>query len=99
MLLAVGLVEDNFVLVVDTNNKVIRQIDLSDETVWTIPSLEMNYPVGIDFNPTDRKVYWTDLRGDVIKRANLNGTPEEIVSSLHSGEVDPRQFRRWLSDY
>ncbi|KAK2161571.1 hypothetical protein NP493_1573g00022 [Ridgeia piscesae] len=45
----------------------------------------MNYPVGIDFNPTDKKVYWTDLRGDVIKRSNLDGTSEEIVKSLHSG--------------
>ena len=99
MLLPVGLVEDNFVLVVDTNNKAIRQIDLSTESVWTIPSLEMNYPVGIDFNPTDRKVYWTDLRGDAIKRVNLNGTSEEIVSSLHSGEMDPRQIPRWLCHY
>ncbi|KAK2161567.1 hypothetical protein NP493_1573g00015, partial [Ridgeia piscesae] len=81
----VSLVEDNFVLVVDTNNKAIRQIDLSNESVWTIPLPEMNYPVGIDFNPTDKKVYWTDLRGDVIKRSNLDGTSEEIVTSLHSG--------------
>ena len=86
-------------LVVDTNNKAIRQIDLSNESVWTIPLPEMNYPVGIDFNPTDKKVYWTDLRGDVIKRSNLDGTSEEIVTSLHSGEMDPRQIHRWLCDY
>ena len=99
MLLAVGLVEDNFVLVVDTNNKAIRQIDLSNESVWTIPLPEMNYPVGIDFNPTDKKVYWTDLRGDVIKRSNLDGTSEEIVKSLHSGDVDCRLMYTGVCDY
>ena len=99
MFIVLGLVNDNFVLVVDTNNKAIRQIDLTNESVWTIPLPEMNYPVAIDFNPTDRKVYWTDLRGDVIKKANLDGTSEEIVSSLHSGDVDGRLVYAGVCDY
>ena len=83
-----GLVEDNFLLVVDTNNKSIHQIDLAGGSIWKIPlAEEMNYPVGVAFNPTDTKLYWTDLRGDVIKRSNLNGTDEETITSLHIGDV------------
>ncbi|KAK2161572.1 hypothetical protein NP493_1573g00011 [Ridgeia piscesae] len=85
LLLGLGLVEDNFLLVVDTNNGTIHQLDLSDESIWQLPLSEMNYPVAVQFNPTDRKVYWTELRENIIKSSYLNGTDEKTISTLHRG--------------
>ena len=87
LLFGLGLVEDNFLLIVDTNNGTIHQLDLSDESVWQLPLSKMNYPVAVQFNPTDRKVYWTELRENIIRSAYLNGTDEKTISTLHRGNV------------
>jgi len=82
-----GLVEDNFLVVVDTDDKSLYQIDLSDGTSWKLPLTEMVYPVGVAYNPVDARVYWTDVRADNIKRTYLNGTEEEVVAILSSGNI------------
>ena len=82
-----GLVEDNFLVVVNTDDKSLYQIDLSDGTSWKLPLTEMVYPVGVAYNPVDARVYWTDVRADNIKRTYLNGTEEEVVAILSSGDI------------
>lgn len=83
-----GLVEDNFLVVVNTKDKSIYQIDLSEGSTWKIPLTEMNYPVSVAYNPVDMRVYWTDVRDDIAKRSYLNGTKEEVIALLHGGDVD-----------
>ena len=82
-----GLVEDNFLVVADTDDKSLYQIDLSDGSSWKIPVTEMNYPVAVAYNHVDTRVYWIDVRDEIVKRSFLNGTGEEIISVLHTGDV------------
>ena len=82
-----GLVEDNFLVVVDTDDKSLYQIDLSDGSSWKLPLTEMVYPVAVAYNPVDARVYWTDVNANVMKRTYLNGTEEEVVAILSSGDI------------
>ena len=81
------MVEDNFLIVVNSDDKSLYQIDLSDGSSWKLPLTEMVYPVAVAYNPVDARVYWTDVSADHIKRSFLNGTEEEVVAILSSGDV------------
>ena len=76
---------DNFLLVADSVNHGLFQIDLSGATVWRIPLSFLVYPVAVAYDPLDSKVYWTDGLEKRIKRSNLDGTVEEVVYPLDSG--------------
>ena len=37
------------------------------------------YPIAVDYDPSERKVYWTDGRLKAIVRAFLNGSSVEVI--------------------
>ena len=78
-----GLVQDNFLLVVDSLEHGVFQIDLAAGSAWKIPLSLQSNPIAVAYDPLDSKIYWTDVMDKLVKRANLNGTAEEVVNSLH----------------
>ena len=48
----------------------------------TIPLQNLGVPTGVDYDPVDGKVYWTDTDTKSISRAFLNGTAQEVVITL-----------------
>jgi len=80
------LAQDNFLLIADSRENGIFQIDLAARSAWKIPLSLQNNPIAVTYDPLDSKIYWTDVQDKFIKRANLNGTAEEVVNSLHPGK-------------
>lgn len=37
--------------------------------------------VAVAYDPQDKRVYWSDVRRGVIKRANMDGSGEETITS------------------
>ena len=87
VLLVPGMVQDNFLLITDSKEGGLFQVDISAETAWKIPVSHQSNPITVAFDPTDSKIYWTDVEAKVIKRCNLNGTDEELVKSLHPSKL------------
>ena len=79
----IGLVPDNFLLVADSREHGIFQIDMSTGSAWKIPLSHQSNPIAVAYDPLDSKIYWTDVKDKVIKIASLNGTAEEVFISLH----------------
>ncbi|KAK2173115.1 hypothetical protein NP493_903g01036 [Ridgeia piscesae] len=83
----IGLVQDNFLLVTDSNEHGVVQIDLSAGNVWKVPLSQQSNPIALAYDPLHSKIYWTDVQDKLIKRSNLDGTNEESVNSLHNSSV------------
>ena len=79
------MVQDNFLLVTDSVNDGLFQVDLSTGSGLKIPLSQQTNPIAIAYDPMDSKIYWTDVQDKVIKRSNLDGSVEEVVKSLHKG--------------
>ncbi|XP_071959539.1 uncharacterized protein [Antedon mediterranea] len=78
------IVEDNFILAVDTGRKTTYQIDLQEansrdyaHTALYIGPLEN--PIAVGFDPVDRYVYVSDVNAHLIKRSLLDGRKFEII--------------------
>ncbi|KAI0216295.1 Low-density lipoprotein receptor-related protein 2 [Lamellibrachia satsuma] len=82
-----GVVQDNFLLVTDSVNDGLFQVDLSTGSGLKIPLSQQTNPIAIGYDPMDSKIYWTDVQDKVIKRSNLDGSVEEVVKSLHKDSV------------
>ena len=50
-----------------------------------IPLSGHDNPIAVDYDPIGRKVYWTDVASKIIKRANLNGSEEQLVKLFPEG--------------
>jgi len=71
-------------LVTDSNEHGVLQIDLSAGNVWKVPLSQQSNPIALAYDPLHSKIYWTDVQDKLIKRSNLDGTNEESVNSLHN---------------
>ena len=80
--IAVGFVQDNFLLIADSESHILLQVDLTRGTGWKIPGSYKKSPYAVAYDPRHSKVYWTDTLDKVIKKSNLNGTQEEVVRLL-----------------
>ncbi|XP_072048536.1 low-density lipoprotein receptor-related protein 5-like [Amphiura filiformis] len=80
-----------------TGHDFIIVADLANHTIWTgsvvhdaplelteIPTIDFFRPTAVDYDPVDRKLYWTDITRGTINRANLDGTNEEVLFSFLS---------------
>ena len=47
-----------------------------------VPLASHANPIAVDYDPVQRKVYWTDVAEKVIKCALLNGSEETVVRQL-----------------
>ncbi len=75
----------------------IRRSDIDGENIITLPITELWTPVGITVDVIHGKIYWAEgeppvvLHPHRIRRANLDGTEVELLSSTggHGITVDP----------
>ena len=78
-------------LFTDTNGNSGRIVKITlsptDSTRTTIPLSSLIYPLALDFDPQEWRVYWTDLNLKRISRAFLNGSSQEVIIS--SGLKEP----------
>ncbi|KAJ8030547.1 Low-density lipoprotein receptor-related protein 4 [Holothuria leucospilota] len=77
------LQEDNFALVTDSYRKTVYQVDMtSDSFNYTPIALDgLKNPIAVDYDPVEKKIYFTDVLRQTISRANLNGTGMEDIAS------------------
>ena len=59
----------------------IRRIslDTSDHTDVVLPLRNIKHAIAVDFDPIDKKIYWTDDDVHVIRRAFLNGSQQRTL--------------------
>ena len=70
------------------------QMSLLTGEFHAVPLSGHDNPIALDFDPVDRKLYWTDVAAKVIKRSDVNGSEEEIVRLLDDGKYLDIQFYR-----
>lgn len=71
----------------DTTYKSIFQvvIDTGEIHAIAVQDIEIHNPFGIEFDPVDRRVYWSDLITKSINSARLDGTEAVQLLQLSSG--------------
>ncbi|XP_013396320.1 prolow-density lipoprotein receptor-related protein 1 isoform X2 [Lingula anatina] len=82
------IMEDNFFLIADDYRHSIFQADVDFKTLSAL-KLPTNYewPMGIDYDPTEKRVYWSDWKKGIIRSMHLNGTG---VITLRQGKPGSR---------
>lgn len=75
-------------LLADKTQRGLYQIPLGasiSKKAMAIPLNNVRRPVGVEFDPLNGFVYWSDSFRDVISRVHLNGsTQEEVVDRLRT---------------
>ena len=68
----------------------IRRISLDtpDHTDVVLPLNRIKHVIAVDFDPIDKKIYWTDDDVHVIRRAFLNGSQQEDIVSTEVHHPD-----------
>ena len=70
---------DNFLLVADTFQESLYQINLANDSIWRLPTRRRQFS-HVAYDPVAEKLYWRV--GNNIGRAHLNGTAEEYITGL-----------------
>ncbi|XP_055870134.1 low-density lipoprotein receptor-related protein 1-like isoform X4 [Biomphalaria glabrata] len=90
--------EDNTFLLFTKENE-IRGVDLDNAHYNVIPSITVPFvenATTIDYDVADERLYWTDMKKNVITSAYLNGTG--ITTVIDSGLSNPSGFAiDWVS--
>ncbi|XKL62898.1 hypothetical protein PGB90_002731 [Kerria lacca] len=87
---------EQFVLLVHWTEITKVSLDTPDFTNFELPLKGLEEAIGIDYDPVQQYFYWTDGRTKDIKKANLNGTKQEIVVS-HDVAVPDGIAIDWLA--
>ncbi|KAK7484304.1 hypothetical protein BaRGS_00024429 [Batillaria attramentaria] len=82
------ILQDKFLLSPVTGRHIVR-VDLETLSFATIPNLELFHPFAVDYDPVDKRVFWTDLHTQGIFSANLDGTFSGTVKILNSSCPSP----------
>ncbi|CAL1537092.1 unnamed protein product [Lymnaea stagnalis] len=90
--------KDNIFLLFTKENE-IRGVDLENAHYNVIPSITVPFvenATSIDYDVTEERLYWTDMKKNVITSAYLNGTG--ITTVIDSGLSNPSGFAiDWVS--
>ena len=77
---------DNFMLFPDGSTGEIYKVPLAIPEFPCIPlgiKSNISSPVIVDYDPTDRKVYWTDTNLKQLARAYPDGSSLEVIAQLN----------------
>lgn len=66
--------ENEMILVAKKDDLHVISLDTPDFADTIIEVGRISYAVAIDFDPVDRRVYWSDTDKHVLERASLDGT-------------------------
>lgn len=67
----------------------IRGVDLTSAYYHTIPTINVPHaitPATIDFDASNKRIYWTDVQMNEVKTSNLIGGPAETI--IDSGKEE-----------
>lgn len=53
----------------------------SDTSLSLLPFKNLTFPIGIDLDPFETRLYWTDQSRGTVARSSLNGKDQEIIRS------------------
>ena len=84
------LLEDEFLLFVDTSTDTIYQVDKNGNNLFKIElpaSVRLATPRGLHYDPLEKKIYIADNEARRIVRCNLNGTDAETLFYLPAGKM------------
>lgn len=57
-------------------------MDSSNSKLTPVPiELDMDWPVALDLDITENRIYWTDIRRNTISRVFINGSSPEVIVS------------------
>jgi len=77
--------------VTDPYQRQIYQVGLAGTSFGSVQGVPLSEdhenPVAVDYDPVEKKLYWTDVESAIIKRAVLDGRDEEVVHLLPYGEL------------
>lgn len=59
----------------------LSTLDSSDTTIVPLPVQNLTYPVGVDFDPFNNRIYWTDYSLGTVKRSLIDGSNQETIRS------------------
>ncbi|XP_025082244.1 low-density lipoprotein receptor-related protein 4-like [Pomacea canaliculata] len=79
-----AIIPQKFLLVTDSYNG-IRRIDIDTGSNVTIRPSGLRNPLGIDYDPVDGRVYWSNTRDKTIRSANLDGSDARLVRRISQG--------------
>ncbi|XP_025080445.1 tolloid-like protein 1 [Pomacea canaliculata] len=80
-----AIIPQKFLLVTDTYNG-IHRIDIDTGSNVTILPNGLDNPYGIDYDPVDGRVYWSNAEEKTIRSANLDGSDARLVHSVSKVE-------------
>eukprot|EP00057_Strongylocentrotus_purpuratus_P017993 XP_011672467.1 PREDICTED: low-density lipoprotein receptor-related protein 5 [Strongylocentrotus purpuratus] len=74
---------ESMVFVADNSRGAIYMADFSSDsldslTFYALPFGSVSQPIGVDYDPATRMVYWTETSGS-IRRANIDGTMQSVI--------------------
>ncbi|XP_025082125.1 low-density lipoprotein receptor-related protein 5-like [Pomacea canaliculata] len=79
-----AIIPQKFLLVTDYHNG-IRRIDIDTGSNVTIRPSGLQDPLGIDYDPVDGRVYWSNQLEKTIRSANLDGSDAQLVRNFSQG--------------
>lgn len=71
----------------------IIQVDIETASYIRIPIDSLQQPAALDYDPTEDRIYWTDLTTTGIHSAFLNGSNDRMIRDLGSSKF------MFVSDY
>lgn len=81
------MLQDDFLLFTDGPNGHIWQMGLDGSNLELILDDQSQNPVAVDYDPLNKKIYFTDVDDPRISRMNLDGTGQEIIIQLTPGAL------------
>ncbi|XP_014248480.1 low-density lipoprotein receptor-related protein 6 isoform X2 [Cimex lectularius] len=75
------------ILLVQVNEICLISLDSPDHTIISLNIVGIKHAIGIDYDPVNSYIYWTDNEAQVIRRAKLNGTESSDQMDIVSSEL------------
>ena len=51
----------------------------SDTAIFPLSLENLSFPVGIDFDPFEERIYWTDYSKGTVMRSSIDGSNQETI--------------------
>ena len=78
---------DGFLLFTDTLKGRIYRMNLDSGNYVVVPLQQSGSPVAIDYDPTERRIYWTDAAFKKIFSVSIDAHSQKVVRSLGIGKL------------
>ncbi|KAJ8019186.1 Low-density lipoprotein receptor-related protein 6 [Holothuria leucospilota] len=79
---------EEFFIVVDASNRKIYRQERSSISAEEMPVFDLFIPVAVDFDPIERKVYFTDVGSKFIGKIGIDGSNQEMLPMSNIGVPD-----------